>query len=367
MRITILNWRDVRSPRAGGAERVTHEVARRLVERGHAISWVSSAADGLPERELLDGIDVIRKGSELTTRFHAPRIVRDLRPEVVLEEINTLPYFAPLWADVPVVLYMNQLARDVWWYEAPRPVAVAGWLVEPAYLQVYRGCDAITISRSSRDDLRGIGLRRQIVVVPMAGDHASLERFPAKELAGNMVAIGRLTPSKRYDHAIRALSELTSTHPTAVLTIVGEGRDRARLEWLASSLGLADRVVFAGRIGDPEKHSVIDGADVLVGTSIREGWGLTVTEAATRGVPSVVYDIPGFRDAVVDGRTGLVVKPTPAALADGVRATVADPARYEQLRRAAAELADSLSFTATADGFEQVLADNIAPDRREPR
>src|SRR5262249_29180649 len=151
------------------------------------------------------------------------------------------------WSDVPVVLYMNQLARDVWWYEASKPVATVGWLAEPVYLQAYRNCDAVTISRSSRDDLRALGLKRQIVVVPMAGDHQSIDPFPAKTLEGRLVAIGRLTPSKRYDHAIRALAELQTTHPHASLTLIGEGRDRERLEQLAHDEEVANAVVFTGR------------------------------------------------------------------------------------------------------------------------
>jgi glycosyltransferase involved in cell wall biosynthesis len=203
-----------------------------------------------------------------------------------------------------------------------------------------------------------LGLKRQIVVVPMAGDHQSIDPFPAKTLEGRLVAIGRLTPSKRYDHAIRALADLKTTHPHAGLTLIGDGRERERLEQLAHDLEVANAVEFTGRIDDAAKHAAIDAADVLIGTSIREGWGLTVTEAAARGVPSVVYDIPGFRDAVIDGRTGFVVDPTPASLADGVRSIVSDEERYEQFRRNAADFADTLTFDATADGFESLLLEN---------
>jgi glycosyltransferase involved in cell wall biosynthesis len=334
-----------------------------VVERGHQVLWVSSRAEGLPEREVVGGVEIVRRGSELTTRLHAPAIVRRFAPDVVLEEINTLPYFAPQWSSAPVVLYMNQLARDVWWYEAPLPMAVVGWTVEPLYLKAYRNCDAVTISSSSRDDLRDVGIRGRIVVVPMAGEHRSLESFPPKALMGRMVAIGRLTPSKRYDHAVRALAVLRETLPTASLTLIGEGRDRERLGSLAARLGVADAVDLPGRVDTAAKYALIDGADVLVGTSVREGWGLTVTEAAARGVPSVVYDIPGFRDAVVDGRTGYVTRPTPAALAERVRALMADPDAYRRFQRAAADFADGLSFDATADGFLDALT--AAVSRRE--
>lgn len=355
MRILILNWRDIRSPRAGGAERVTHEVATGLVRRGHEVTWLSSTDGGLARDELLDGVKVIRRGSEATTRFFAPGLTRRVAPDVVLEEINTLPYLAPLWSRAPVVLYVNQLARDVWWYEAPRLVAAVGWLAEPVYLQAYRRCDAITISRSSRDDLRRLGVGREVWVAPMAPDTDALPGLTPKRLEGSLLAIGRLTPSKRYHHAIAALAELRLTHPRATLTVIGDGRCHAELEGLAEELGIGDAVLLPGRVSLAEKLRALDDSDILVGSSVREGWGLTVTEAAARGVPAVVYDIPGFRDAVVHERTGLLVEPRADALARGVARLLDDRALYERLRAAALDGVPPPNFEAALDVFEEVL------------
>jgi glycosyltransferase involved in cell wall biosynthesis len=200
-----------------------------------------------------------------------------------------------------------------------------------------------------------MGLRGNIVVAPMAVDHPGLETLPSKRLDGHMVAIGRLTPSKRYDHAIRALALLRSTNANATLTLVGDGRDLERLRRVAAAEGVSDSVVFTGRASEMEKHRVVDAADVLVGTSVREGWGLTVSEAGARGVPSVVYDIPGFRDAVIAGRTGFVVEPTPRALADSVRMLMSDRPTYDVMRHRAAAVADAMTFERTADAFEGAL------------
>jgi glycosyltransferase involved in cell wall biosynthesis len=273
----------------------------------------------------------------------------------VLEEINTLPYFTPLWSSAPVLLYMNQLARDVWWYEAPMLVAATGWVAEPLYLKAYRSCDAITISRSSRDDLRRFGIRGEITVTPLAVDVGLAPSLPPKRRVGSMIAIGRLTPSKRYDHAIQALAVLREVRPSASLTILGDGRDRRRLEHEVERLGLRDSVTIRGRVPEAEKIQEIDYADVLVGTSVREGWGLTVTEAGARGTPAVVYDIPGFRDAVVPGRTGELVEATPDALARGVRALIDDADRYDAIRRAAWLAAADLTHEATVNAFEEAI------------
>lgn len=355
MKILILNWRDIRSPRGGGAERVTHDVARRLVRRGHEVDWLSSAAPGLPARELIDGVQVHRAGTELTTRLHARSLARAVRPDVVLEEINTLPYLAPLWAKAPVVLYMNQLARNVWWYEAPRPLAAIGWAVEPAYLQAYRRCDAVTISESSRTDLRRFGVGRRIAIAPMATDVPIVEELSPRTLQGRLVAIGRLAPSKRYDHAISALAALRRTHPDATLELIGSGRSERALRAHAAGLGVEDAVHMRGNLDEAGKIEALDRADVLVGTSVREGWGLTVTEAAARGTPSVVYDIPGFRDAVVDGSTGLLTAPAPGALAQAVSGLLGDPELYDRLRTAARERVRAVTHEMTADVFESAL------------
>jgi glycosyltransferase involved in cell wall biosynthesis len=355
VRVLVLNWRDLRSPKGGGAERVTHEVARRLVERGHEVTWLSSAVASLPLQETIDGVSLVRRGNEVTTRLFAPGLARRFRPDVVLEEINTLPYLSPLWSHAPVLLYMNQLARDVWWYEASWPVAAVGRIAEPVYLKAYRGCDAVTISLSSRDDLRGVGVRGVISIAPMIADIPRVTELQEKAYVGSLIAIGRLTPSKRYDHAITALAEVRAEHPRASLTLVGEGRSRAALEGLARDLGVESAVLFAGRVSEDAKLRLLAEADVLLGTSVREGWGLTVTEAAARGTPSIAYDIPGFRDSVVPERTGLLVEPCPVALAAAVKRLLADRALYDRLRRGAWESIDSQSYDGTANAFERAL------------
>jgi glycosyltransferase involved in cell wall biosynthesis len=360
MRVLILNWRDIRSPRAGGAEHVTHEVARRLVERGWCVTWLSSRVEGAPAEEVIDGVQLVRRGNEVTTRFHARRVAASSKPDVILEEINTLPYFAPVWANAPVVLYMNQIAAEVWWYEAPLPLALIGRLAEPVYLRAYRRCSAVTISASSRDDLRRMGVRGPIAIAPMATDIAVVDELGEKTRRGSLVGIGRLTPSKRYGDAIHALADLLTDHPHATLTLVGDGRDRARLEALADSLGVAHAVEFAGRVSEAEKLRILDRSDVLIGTSVREGWGLTITEAAARGTPAVVYDVPGFRDAVIPGRTGLHVEPNPAALAAAIRGLLADAPLYEDLRRSAWRAVEDSTYEPATNTFEQVIRDVVS-------
>jgi glycosyltransferase involved in cell wall biosynthesis len=362
MRVLFLNWRDLRSRRGGGAERVTHAIATRLVARGHDVTWLSSREADLPAEEDLGGVHVLRRGSELTTRLHAPRVAR-AGFDVVVDAINTVPYLAPIWSRAPVVVFFHQLARNVWWHEAPLPVAAMGWVLEPAYLLVYRRTPAITVSPSTRDDLRRFGLRGTIDVVPLAVDAPAVEPRP-KALDGRLLAIGRLTPSKRFEHAIEALAELRTTHPAARLDVVGEGAERDRLARLARKLGVGDAVYLRGRVPDQERDRLLAEADAVVGTSVREGWGLTVLEGAAAGTPAVVYDIPGFRDSVVNERTGIVTAAEPRSLADGVRRLLADRSRYDEIRAAARVRALATSWDDTATAFEEALRAAVTGSRR---
>ncbi|MBA3332093.1 MAG: glycosyltransferase family 4 protein [Actinobacteria bacterium] len=356
MRVLILNWRAIRSPRAGGAEVLTHEIARRLVRGGHEVTWASSRPTGLAEREDVDGVEVLRRGSEVTTRLTTPRLIRDPRWDVVVEEINTLPYWSPLLARSPVVLFMAQLAREVWWYEAPRWLAPIGYAAEPLFLRPYRKLPVITISESTKSDLRGLRFSGEIDVIPMAAEGAALPALEPKRPRGRLVAVGRLVPSKRFEHAIRALAALRAQVPEATLVLVGDGPERRRLGSLAAGLGLNGAVRFAGRVPEDEKRRILQEADVVLATSVREGWGLTVTEGARLGTPAVAYDGPGLRDSVVDGQTGVLTPRMPEAMAAAVAALLRDGARYERLRENAWRHSSALTWDGTAAAFERTLS-----------
>jgi glycosyltransferase involved in cell wall biosynthesis len=279
--------------------------------------------------------------------------------DVVVDEINTLPFFAPLYARKPVVTLICQLAREVWFFEAPWPVAVAGYVAEPAYLQVYRRCPILTISESSADSIRHIGLRGPIDVMPMAIDqYAPPAPLPLSSREDAIVMVGRVTKSKRIDHVIRSLAELQDGPLAGTrLVVVGGGDERVKsdLMRLATSLGAAARVRWEGYADEETKRRILRTARAIVMTSAREGWGLVVSEANLAGTPAVVYDIPGTRDSVLDGITGIRCAPSPGALAESLTALAGDAHRYAAMCSAAQTFARTLTWDATVDAAEAVL------------
>lgn len=369
-RVLILNWRDITHPRAGGAEKVTHEIARRWVAWGHEVTVFCASYPGAAPEEMVDGVRVLRRGRQHTVHWEAYRYYRRHlrgRCDVILDEVNTIPFFAPLYASEPVLMFVHQLAREVWHYEAPFPLSTAGYIAEPLYLQAYRRTPVITVSASTRDDLRRLGLAGRCHIIPESVDTRALEELPplsTKESGLTLAFVGRVVPSKRVDHIIRALAALRRAGVESRLWVIGSCDDvyRRVLDRRIADLRLGDDVTFWGYADRVTKEWMLARAHLLVMTSVREGWGLVVTEANRLGTPAVVYDVPGLRDSTRDGETGLVCdNTTPAALARAVAALWRDTDLYERLRHGAWAVAREYNWDRTAREAWLAVEENLSP------
>jgi len=327
MRILILSWKDLTHPAAGGAEVFTEEVARSLVRRGHQVTLFASAVEGEPGRETVDGVDVVRRGSRLGVYRAARRFwsaQRSSSYDVVVDEINTRPFLTPRWiGNTPVVTLIYQLAREVWFFETPFPISVLGrYVLEPWWLRSYRDVPAMTISASSARSLVDHHGWRDVKVIPVGLAPHSVPRVP-KEDAPTVAFLGRLVAMKRPGDAIEAFRLVSELLPSARLWIIGEGPLRVRLARSAPT-----GVEFLGRVPGDELLERLARAHVLVCTSVREGWGLNVSEAALCGTPSIAYGAPGLVDSV-EAAGGLVVEGHPRALARAVLDFFAGQVRLE--------------------------------------
>jgi glycosyltransferase involved in cell wall biosynthesis len=323
VRILFLNWKDLAHPAAGGAEVFTEEVARELVRRGHDVTLFAAHVDGEPAREVVEGVEMVRDGS----RFGVYRAARRFWSQegrgsfdVVIDEINTRPFLAPRWIDdTPVVALIHQLAREIWFYEMPFPVSYLGrYVLEPWWLRTYRRIPTMTVSESSADSLRRLHGWTDVRVIPEGSTPHELPLVP-KEQHPTVVFLGRLVAMKRPEHAIAAVRRLRESLPDARLWVIGNGPLEVAAE---------EGVTFLGRLERAELLARLARAHVLVATSIREGWGLNVSEAAACGTPTIGYAVPGLVDSI-PASGGALVDPTPEGLADGLRKFFANELRLE--------------------------------------
>ena len=312
MRILIFNWKDLAHPRAGGAEVLTEEVARALVRLGHPVTLFASAVAGRARRETVQGVEIVRRGGRLGV-YRAAREFWEELPEgsydVVIDEINTRPFLTPRWIHgTPVVALIHQLAREIWFYETHFPVSVVGrYVLEPRWLRAYRDVPCLTVSRSSAESLARHHGWQNVRVIPEGGRQHPVPDVP-KDPEPTVVFLGRLVAMKQPEHALRAFDVLSETFPETRLWVIGDGPLLARLRKRASP-----RVSFLGRVETEELRNLLARAHVLVATSVREGWGLNVSEAAACGTPAIGYAVPGLVDSI-PASGGSLVDPSPEAL-----------------------------------------------------
>ena len=359
MRILVVNWQDRENPQAGGAEIHLHEIFGRLAGRGHEVTLLCGGWPGSPPRASLDGLTVHRVGTRHTFPLHARRYYdRHLagRFDVMVEDINKVPLYTPLWRPQRTVALVPHLFGATAFNELPVPIAAAVWLAERPLGRVYRGVPFEAISESTRDDLvaRGIPLDSIRVIYPGI-DAAAYTPDPATRSQVPLFAyLGRLKRYKGVHFVIQAFARLA--HPAAILEIAGAGDYRAALERLAASLDLQERVRFLGRIPEAEKLDLLRRAWGLVLASPKEGWGITNLEAAACGTPVVASDSPGIRESVRHGETGfLVPHGDVAAMAEAMGALAASPALVRRLGERARRFAEGFTWERAADETERHL------------
>jgi glycosyltransferase involved in cell wall biosynthesis len=233
--------------------------------------------------------------------------------------------------------------------ELPFPAALAVWLAERPIPMVYRDVPFQAISESTRDDLVDRGIPRESIRVIYCGiDSAVYTPAPGVRSETPVFAyLGRLKRYKSVDLVIRGFAR--AAVPGARLEIAGAGDYRPELERLASSLDLADRVTFLGRISEPEKLQLLRRAWALVFTSPKEGWGITNLEAAACGTPVVASDSPGIRESVRHGSTGyLTAHGDVDALAASMQRIASNRPLVEELGRQARVFAEGFTWERAA-------------------
>jgi glycosyltransferase involved in cell wall biosynthesis len=367
LRLLVINWQDRRNPQAGGAEVHLHEIFGRLAARGHDVQLLVSGWEGAPKLETVDGMRVHRTGGRHTFPLRVRSGFRSLEEgapiDMVVEDINKLPLFTPLWARKPVVGLVPHLFGTTAFREASWPVAATVWSAERGIPWAYRRVPFQAISESTADDLEARGLDRSRISVIYPGiDHERFRPGPADSRfeEPTVVYVGRLKRYKGLEVVLQGLAGLTAYSLEPRLLVVGRGDDRPRLERAARSMGVAERVQFLGYVPEERKVELLQRAWVNVYPSPKEGWGLTNVEAAACGTPSIASNSPGLRESVNDGVSGYLVAHTdPEAWVERLRDILADDDRRRDMAVGAVEHAAGFSWDRAATKTEQSLVQII--------
>lgn len=363
MRIAFLNWRDLTHPEGGGAELYAQTVCAGLAERGHAVTLYCADHGRAPRDERHDGYRIARRGHRLSVYAEALRQMRrDTRREgpfdAVVDTQNGIPFFTPLQTRSPSVVLVHHVHREQWPVVFGPATARAGWFVESQIApRVNRGRRYVAVSEMTRNELVDLGVAGDRIRVIHNGTLPARFTGAARALDPTLLVLGRLVPHKRVEHAVDVVAALRDKYPTLRLRILGEGWWHAEIEAHARRAGVADRVDLLGFVDESTKALELDRAWLALAPSIKEGWGLSVVEAASHGVPTVAYHgAGGLSESIIDGVSGVLV-PDKNGLVAAVDALLTDSQTRTALATQAREHSLRYTWDACVQDWEETLSE----------
>ncbi|KAA1248935.1 glycosyltransferase family 4 protein [Mycobacterium simiae] len=373
--VLLLCWRDTGHPQGGGSETYVQRVGAQLAAAGVEVTLRTARYPGAARREVIDGVRISRAGGRYSVyvwallAMAAARLgwgpLRRVRPDVVVDTQNGLPFLARLVYGRRVLVLVHHCHREQWPVAGP-VLGRLGWFVESTVSPQLNRCNQyVTVSLPSARDLVALGVDAARIAVVRNG----LDEAPAQTLcvpraaAPRVVVLSRLVPHKQIEDALDAVTQLRARIPGLHLDVVGGGWWRQRLVDQVRRLGVSDAVTFHGHVDDVTKHHVLQSSWVQLLPSRKEGWGLAVVEAAQHGVPTIGYrSAGGLSDSIIDGVTGILVD-SHAELINQLDQLLSDSVLREQLGAKAQVRSAEFSWQQSAEAMRTVLEAVQAGDR----
>lgn len=344
MNILVFSWRDPKHPMAGGAEQVVHEHMKGWIKAGHNVVLFSSMFKDARESENLDGVEIIRDGSQILTvqlkglwwYFFGNHKKFDL----VIDQFHGLPFFTPLYVKEKKLAIIQEVAKEVWLMNhLPKPlnwlVGGLGYLSEPLFFLPYKKVLFITGSESAKKDVINMGIdEKNIKVVNHGVIIPKLRLNNVKNKKPIVMFLGALAKDKGIEDAIKTFSILNSKG-NYDFWIVGKGASEYLddLKKMVKDLKIKN-VKFWGFVSQQEKFSLLRQATVLINPSFREGWGLVNIESNAMGTPVIAYKSAGLVDSIKNNKTGVLCKKnTPDCLAENVIELINDKSRMGKMEK----------------------------------
>ncbi|VEG51142.1 group 1 glycosyl transferase [Mycolicibacterium aurum] len=365
--VLLLCWRDTGHPQGGGSEAYLQRIGAQLADAGTRVTLRTARYPGAARTEVVDGVTVQRRGGAYTVyvwaglAMAAAKIglgpLRRVRPDIVVDTQNGLPFLSRLVHGRRTVVLVHHCHREQW-PVAGRVMSRIGWFVESRLSpRLHRGNQYVTVSLPSARDLAILGVHPDRVAIVRNGVDAAPEHTLSEPRSATprVVVLSRLVPHKQIEDALDAIARLRTRIPGVHLDVLGDGWWSQQLVDHAARLGISDSVTFHGHVDDATKHAVLQRSWVHVLPSRKEGWGLSVVEAAQHGVPTIGYrSSGGLTDSVVDGVTGILVDHFDE-MVDQLARVLTDSVLREQLGVKAQLRSGEFSWQQSADAMRAVL------------
>ncbi len=367
MRILIFNWKDIKHPRHGGAEVLTHELAKRFVQHGHNVTMFVTSYLNCRDKEVTDGVEIIRsKPIAISLPYSPTHFIRSFlfyqahknMFDIVIDELHGIPFFTPFYVKKKKIFLVCEVAQDIWDRMFSFPINVFGKFIEKWYISFYKNIPVFTISPSTKDDLLRLGIAgKDITILPMGINRVDIPKIK-KEKFPTFIFVGRLNRMKGVIDAIDAFALFVKKYPQAKLWIVGRGEDTfiTQLVDLIKQKNIEKNIQLFGFVDQKKKFELMSRAHAILVPSIREGFGLIVPEANSVGTPAIVYNVPGLKDTVKDWVNGLITKENSArGLCEAMELIISKKEKYDKMLILAKKESENYNWDNTAKVALQVL------------
>lgn len=342
----------------GGAEIHLHEIFRRIVGKGHDVTLVSHKFPGSANEEIIDGIKVIRIGNKyLFNRQFKSYYKSNLKEEgfdLIVDDISKIPLNTSTYINKPIVGILHHLHGNSLYKEIPIPLAYYIIRKEKSIPKYYENVPIFTVSKSTTSELVNLGFpESKTGILHNAIDHNLFEAVEIRKSETPLITyVGRIKNYKNIQKIIEATSILKRDFPNIKLIVGGKGDYLNSLKNLVNKLELNRNVEFTGYLSEDEKVELLAKSWLFITMAEKEGWGITVIEANAVKTPAIGSDVPGLRDSIIDGETGILVPLGDSQkLAEKIRDVISDTALLKKLSENAFNWSKRFSWDNSADYF----------------
>jgi len=364
MKILWFTWKDKKHPLTGGAETVNEELAARLVADGHEVIFLVGGFKGYQKEEIKRGFKIIRVGNRLSVYLKAYQYYKKNLigwADIVIDEVNTIPFFCKFYVKERNLIFIHQMCREIWFYQMFFPLSLIGYLLEPVYMWLLRDSKVITVSQSTKNDLIRFGFDKDKISIISEG----IEIKPVADLslvqkyeAPTILSIGSIRSMKRTDHTVKAFTIAKEKIPDLRLIVAGapEGKYGPKVIKSIKENKYKDSIEYLGKVSNEKRTEIMQKSHLICVTSVKEGWGLIVTEAGSQGTPALVYNVDGLRDAAMEGGAGFICnKNDPEELAKEIIEIFKNSEKYQSRQMAAYHLSTLVNFKNSYEEFIKVI------------
>lgn len=339
-KVLFLNWKDITHPSAGGAEVFTDALAEHMAKECE-VDYFTSTYPGCKQEETVHGYRVIRKGTIYTTILHAWMFWHTSGKKntynKIIDQAHGIPFFAAFYSSHPTVTtIIHEVAGELWASIVPIVGRHTGPIIDRIWLLLYRNKKIITVSPSTKKALLDFGIQEHRICIVPNFSPIQHQDIPIKSEHPTLLVLGRIAPVKRIEHAIDAYTLARKNIPSLKLVIIGK-TDKTYAcyaEYITRKINNDPNITLIKNATEQEKHMWLQTSHLLIMTSKKEGYGIAILEAGVCGTPAIGYCVSGIQDAILDGKTGIIVpEEHPDPLAERIVSLLQKPEMYRMMQK----------------------------------